>query len=239
MLKVLHVPNYYKPHIGGIEQTCHDIVESLKDQVLQKVICFSEDKKTKYQIIDDIDVVKCGVWKKMMSQSISFSYKKELKKILKDFNPDYMIVHFPNPFVIHYILKLIKRKRTKLLVWYHADIVKQKIVGWFFKGQTKRLLSKAEHIICTSPLYSEASDSLKKFQDKITIIPSCINEERLRITEEVKVKAEAIRNDNLGKTIIFAVGRHVEYKGLTYLIEASKYLNDSYAIYIAGQGPMT
>ena len=27
MLKVLHVPNYYKPHIGGIEQTCHDIVE--------------------------------------------------------------------------------------------------------------------------------------------------------------------------------------------------------------------
>ena len=116
MLKVLHVPNYYKPHIGGIEQTCHDIVESLKDQVLQKVICFSEDKKTKYQIIDDIDVVKCGVWKKMMSQSISFSYKKELKKILKDFNPDYMIVHFPNPFVIHYILKLIKRKRTKLLV---------------------------------------------------------------------------------------------------------------------------
>ncbi len=231
MLKVLHVPNYYKPHIGGIEQTCHDIVESLNDQVLQKVICFSEDKKTKYQIIDDIDVVKCGVWKKMMSQSISFSYKKELKKILKDFNPDYMIVH--------YILKLIKRKRTKLLVWYHADIVKQKIVGWFFKGQTKRLLGKAEHIICTSPLYSEASDSLKKFQDKITIIPSCINEERLRITEEVKVKAEAIRNDNLGKTIIFAVGRHVEYKGLTYLIEASKYLNNSYAIYIAGQGPMT
>lgn len=51
----------------------------------------------------------------MMSQSISFSYKKELKKILKDFNPDYMIVHFPNPFVIHYILKLIKRKKNKAL----------------------------------------------------------------------------------------------------------------------------
>lgn len=45
MLKVLHVPNYYKPHIGGIEQTCHDIVESLKDQVLQRSFALVKIRK--------------------------------------------------------------------------------------------------------------------------------------------------------------------------------------------------
>ncbi len=239
MLKVLHVPNYYKPHIGGIEQTCHDIVDALDGQVLQKVICFSEDKKTKHQVIDGVDVVKCGVWKKIMSQSISFAYKKELKKILKEFHPDIMVVHFPNPFVIHYILKLSKKMNIQMMVWYHTDIVKQKLVGWFFKGQTRRILKRSSQIICTSALYSKASVSLKNFQSKITIIPSCINEKRLKMTEEAKEKAEEIKRNYADKVIVFAVGRHVEYKGLRYLIEASKDLDDSYKIFIAGQGPLT
>lgn len=76
MLKVLHVPNYYKPHIGGIEQTCHDIVDALDGQVLQKVICFSEDKTTKHQAIDGVDVVKCGVWKKLCHSLYPLLLKK-------------------------------------------------------------------------------------------------------------------------------------------------------------------
>ncbi len=239
MQKILHIPNYYKPHIGGIEQTCHDIVESLSEKYQQKVICFSEDSKTKYEIIDGIEVIKCGVWKKILSQSISFSYKKELKRVLKEFKPECIILHFPNPFVQHYVLKLIKKLKLTLIVWYHTDIVKQKIVRRFFKGQTKRLLNKAEHIICTSPSYSQFSETLKKYQNKITMIPSCINENRLEIDEKTKEMACEIRKDNMDKIIVFAVGRHVKYKGLTYLVEASKYLDDRYAIYIAGQGPLT
>ncbi|MCM1131328.1 MAG: glycosyltransferase [Roseburia sp.] len=239
MQKILHIPNYYKPHIGGIEQTCHDIVESLTEKVQQKVICFSEDKTTKHEVINGIEVTKCGVWKKFLSQSISFSYKKELKRILKEFKPDCIIVHFPNPFVQRYVLKFLKKSNIKLIVWYHTDIVKQKIIRQFFKGQTRRLLNKAEHIICTSPIYSQMSQTLKNYQNKISIIPSCINEKRLEIDEKTKEKANQIRKDNLDKVIVFAIGRHVKYKGLTYLIEASKYLDDRYAIYIAGQGPLT
>lgn len=239
MLKVLHIPNYYKPHIGGIEQTCHDIVESLKEQYQQKVICFSEDKKTKYEVVDGIDVVKCGVWKKILSQSISFAYKKELKKILREFQPDFVIIHFPNPFVQRYVLKFLKKRNIKLIVWYHTDIVKQKVIRWFFKGQTRRLLNRAMDIVCTSPIYRDYSETLKKYKKKISIIPSCINEDRLLLNDNSNQLAMQIRKDNFGKKIVFAVGRHVKYKGLTYLIEASKYLDDTYAIFIGGTGPLT
>ena len=30
-IKVLNISNYYKPHIGGIEQVAHDISDSLLD----------------------------------------------------------------------------------------------------------------------------------------------------------------------------------------------------------------
>lgn len=239
MKKILHIPNYYKPHIGGIEQTCHDIVEALGNDFTQKVICFSEDKKTKIEIVDGIEVTKCGVWKKIASQSISMSYKKLLKKLIKGYEPDIIIFHFPNPFVSHYLLKFIKRKNIRFIVWYHADIIKQKLIKKFFEGQTKKLLTKANQIVCTSPIYQTTSKNLILHKDKVKVIPSCINEERLILNTQDLILSEELKNKYKDKKIIFAFGRHVTYKGLTYLVEASKYLDNSYQVLIGGSGPLT
>lgn len=45
MKKVLQIPNYQYPHIGGIEQVARDIADSLLDdkEIEQKMICFNED----------------------------------------------------------------------------------------------------------------------------------------------------------------------------------------------------
>ena len=56
--KVLQISNYYTPHIGGIEQTCQYLSEGLKDEYEVKVICFSEDKETKVQETNGIQVIK-------------------------------------------------------------------------------------------------------------------------------------------------------------------------------------
>ena len=34
-MKILQISNYYKPHIGGIEQVAHDISDSLLDKYEQ------------------------------------------------------------------------------------------------------------------------------------------------------------------------------------------------------------
>ncbi len=239
MQKILHIPNYYKPHIGGIEQTCHDIVESCKNKFEQKVICFSENSEDKIEIIDDIEVTKCGVWKKIASQSISFSYPKKLKEIINNFNPDIVIFHYPNPYVSHYLRKILLRKKCKLVLWYHADIIKQKSVSFLLTRQTKWLLNRAEVIISTSPIYPQFSENLKKHSDKVKVIPSCINEERLYVTEEDKIKAKKIKEQYENKKIIFAFGRHVKYKGLIYLVESAELINKDAVILIGGKGPLT
>lgn len=49
---------------------------------------------------------------------------------------------------------------------------------------------------------------------------------------------EAIKEKYEGKKIVFFVGRHIQYKGLPYLIEAEKKVNSDCVFVIAGEGPL-
>lgn len=87
--------------------------------------------------------------------------------------------------------------------------------------------------------YIEDSPYLSRRRDKCVAVPSCINEDRLRVSEETERLAEEYRRENAGKKVCFAFGRHVPYKGLTYLVRAARSLPDDYVVYIGGKGPLT
>ena len=109
----------------------------------------------------------------------------------------------------------------------------------FFKKQNKKLLERAEKIVATSPNYIEGSKFLSVNANKCVVVPNCVSEDRTKISDVCTQKAENIRKGADGKTLCFACGRHVPYKGLEYLVRASKFLNDGFAINIAGRGPLT
>ena len=239
MKKVLQIVNYMYPHIGGIEQVARDILISLKCSYEQKVICFNHEKGTIVNTLDDVEITRVKCQAKVASQSIAVSYGKELKKILKSYQPDIVIFHYPNPFVAHFLCKYLKKKTFKFILYWHLDITKQKILGKLFKGQNLKLLKYADKIVATSPNYIEGSPWLLPNRDKCVVIPNCVNEVRLKYDEKHIQAALDIKKKYEGKTICFAFGRHVEYKGLTYLVKAAKYLNENYLVLIGGKGPLT
>lgn len=238
MRKILHISKYYSPFQGGTEQIAQDCVSSLSDLYEQKVICFNHKKGDEREYVDGIEIIRCGCIAKISSQSLSISYGNILRKTLNVFKPDIIVFHYPNPFVAHLLLKYISKK-TKFVIYWHLDIVKQRILKNLFIGQNHRLIRRADLLIATSPRYVEGSPYLSSASGKCKIIPNCINVERFRLSDEsVKISSE-IREKNCGKIICFAVGRHTEYKGFSYLIQASQYLDDRFAIFIAGKGELT
>ncbi len=239
MKKILHIPNYYNPHTGGIEQTTEDFVNSIMGEYDQRVLCFKDAKGTITEEVNGILVTRVGCQAKVMSQSIAYHYKREMKRLMTEFKPDIVVFHFPNPYVARYLMKYLKNKSFKFILYWHLDITKQKIMGKLFNGQTRNLLKYADKIVSTSPNYVKGSEFLPAFENKITIIPSCVNKDRVSINDEINSKALAIKEKYKNKKIIFAFGRHVEYKGLTYLIKASNLLDDSYVVLIGGSGPLT
>lgn len=239
-MKILHFACYYSPHIGGIEQVAQDVVNAIGNEYEQRVICFNHKKHNETDIVDGIKVVRAGCFAKIASQQISFSFKKLLKRQFKEFKPDLLIFHYPNPFAAHYILKMLKKfKNCKLILYWHLDITKQKLLGKLFNGQTQKLLKRAEKVVATSPNYIEGSKFLPDFINKCVVVPNCVNSSRLNIMPEDVQKAEQIKHKNCGKIICFAIGRHVPYKGMEYLIKASKLLSGDFKIIIGGEGPLT
>lgn len=239
MKKILHISKYYYPFSGGTEQIARDCVLALKDGTKQKVIAFNDGKNDKFEIIDGIEVIKCGCFAKVSSQSLSFSYKKKLHEIMNEFEPDCVIFHYPNPFVAELLLDELKKSKAKLIVYWHLDIVKQRFLKKLFSPQNRKLLERAYKVVATSPNYIEGSPWLQLVKEKCIVIPNCINVERMMITPAIEKRAAEIREKNRDKIICVAVGRHTEYKGFTYLVKASKLLEDKFQIYITGTGELT
>ena len=250
MKKILQISNYIYPNIGGIEQVTRDIANAFTadGNYEQKIICFNETasdgdyichrNETVHDVVDGVEVIRCGCITKKASQSISLTFPGELKKLMNHFNPDIIIFHYPNPFEAQFLQRYFKRN-FKFVLYWHLDIVKQKILGKLFYGQTIRLLERADVVVATSPLYIEGSLFLSRYKNKCRVIPNCISENRMVITDDIERKAKSIRADNKNKTICFGIGRHIPYKGFTYLVEASKYLDDRFIIYIGGRGELT
>lgn len=237
-MKILHIPNYYNPHVGGIEKTCEDIVNSLKGKYEQEVICFKDAPHSQKDIVNDIPVIRVGTQTKVASQSISVGYRKLLRKEFKEFKPDIVIFHYPNPFVAASLLPLLeKNKNIKFILYWHLDITKQKMLGKLFDGQNKRLLKRANKIISTSREYASNSKYLPSYKEKITIIPSCVSLRTMN-EKDLKNKIEEIKEENKGKKIVFAFGRHVKHKGFNHFIDAAKEL-PTYNFVLGGKGKMT
>lgn len=203
------------------------------------MIAFNDGKDDRTDTVDGIEVIKCGCFAKIAAQSLSTSYGKHLHQVMKDFQPDIVVFHYPNPFVAALLLRELKTTKAKLVVYWHLDIIRQKYLRVLFASQNRRLLECAVKVIATSPNYIEGSQWLQSVKEKCVVVPNCINVERMSVTDDIQKRAEEIRTKNSGKTICVAVGRHTEYKGFTYLIQASKLLDGRFLIYITGTGELT
>lgn len=232
MKKILHISNYYHPHVGGIETTAKSIVETLKlaNNYEQKVICFGDGPN----IVDDIPVIRLPYLLKIASQAISFKYRSVLKKTIKEFNPDVIIIHTPNPLVEHYLNSC--HYTGKIIVYHHLDIYRQKILKYFVRPVTHTTNKRADVIVCSSEKYIDGSKELKKYKDKCRVIPLCYKEEDLALTEEEVAEVNHIKEKYKGKTILFYSGRHARFKGVRYALWAARQFDD--VVFLIGRvGP--
>lgn len=237
MKKILHISKYFYPQEGGIEIVCRNIVENVEG-FQHLVLCFNSETETVSENIRGIDVKRISTFLKWASQPISSTYFREYKQTLREFEPDLIHFHAPNPLIMFYTL-LLKPKKTKLLIHWHSDIVEQKILYLFVKPLESLFLKMADCIFVTSENYLSGSSPLHKFRHKTRLVPCAIEQENFTISPQEQSDYEAFKKKFEGKKIVFSIGRHVTYKGLRYLIEAEKHIESDCLILIAGTGPLT
>lgn len=234
---ILHISKYYAPYLGGIESVAKQIVSSL-ERHQNIVVCFSNDRRTHYDIVDGVQVIRIGVCASIASQDIALSYYAQLRRVIETHQPNVVHFHCPNPFVYPILLNLLP-KRTKLVVHWHSDILGKGLLYRLIAPLEKKLLERADLILATSPNYAENSAILQPHNSKIAILPNVITPERFSLQPSDAQRILQIKEQWHNKKLVLFCGRHVPYKGIDRLIEAAQWMSPNIQVLIAGKGPFT
>lgn len=237
-MKILHISKYYYPYVGGVENICKYIVDASDVSGYKSaVVCFSEKSKNSIDDVNGVKVYRVGSWVTINRQALSLSYFTILYKAIKEFKPDVIQFHWANPFPAAVLLTMIP-KDVKLVVHWHMDIIKQAKIYPLIKPIETRLLKRANLIVVTSPQYRDGSKPLQPFRSKIRIVQNAFDKDMFdRILQEDH--SEEIKSRYGNRKIVFFVGRHIQYKGLPYLLEAEKFVKSNCVFVVAGGGPLT
>lgn len=234
MKKILQFSKFYPPAMGGIEQVAWDIVKGINhaDAYHCDVLCFHHEMLKKSEVVSDqgAKIFRMKTWKVVASTPLSISIFHQYFKLLPDY--DIVHIHVPNPLAT---LAAVFTFRKKMVVHWHSDIVKQKLMLRLFRPLQNIMLKKADVVVVTSDKYGAESEQLKNYRHKLVTVPIGIEDQSSEMRKSID---ERISAQYQGKKIIFSLGRLAYYKGFEYLIKSAHHLPDDYLILIGGGGEL-
>ncbi len=226
---ILHLGKFY-PFNGGMEKAILDIVEDFSSRdVTCDLLCIATGKPgvTKLNEHCHIDAAS-SIWH-CNSVSISPAMIGKLRKICNRY--DIIHIHCPNPMAN--LALFLSGYKGKVVLHWHSDILRQKIMLKFYKPLQTWLINRADVIIGTSPVYLDKSPFLQDAKNKVAVVPLGVSK-----VHPSPDGVKAIKDRYAGRKIVFALGRLVEYKGFKYLIDAARSLGDDFVVLIGGTGPL-
>jgi len=227
-LRVLQVGKFYPPHKGGMETYLRDLCERLGARVETEVVVANDGRADEEELVGGVRVARAGTLLNLGAAPVC----PGMARRIRESDARLVHLHFPHPTGI--LSYLASGHRGPLVVTYHSDIVRQKIMGRAFRPVLYRFLARASRIIATSPDYVESSPVLRDFIAKCRVIPLGIAAEKFENGDDdeatLRVRAQH------GPRIVLGVGRLIYYKGFEHLIRAMRTVDST--LLIIGEGPL-
>lgn len=230
---ILHVYKDYPPVMGGIEGHVA-LLARAQAAAGHRVTVLVTDPDGGGSEADDqeVRVIRAGRLATIASTPLSLALPRHLAQL----RPDLCHLHCPYP--VAELAWLLRGRHPMVLTW-HSDVVRQRLLGAVWSLGQRMLLARADRVLATSPRYAASSAFLRR-----------VPPERLRVVP-LGIQAPALRPDpdrarerfGAGPNLVF-VGQLRYYKGLGSLLEALALLRQESAgalrprLLVAGRGPM-
>lgn len=149
---------------------------------------------------------------------------------------DLVHLHFPADPMAHLAAVSLPRAVRRVITW-HSDIVRQARLLKVYRPFLNALLRSADAIILPTPAHLTSSEQLEMVRatGRFFVIPFGFDLQRFR---DRPPAADEIRKRHAGRFLLFALGRHVYYKGFEFLIRALRELPEA-SLVLGGRGPLT
>lgn len=229
-MRVLQLGKFY-PIRGGVEKVAYDLMVGLSERGVHcDMMCAATQGGSRVIPINrNAHLICCHTWLKAAATMISPAMIFTLRKVCRQY--DIIHVHHPDPMAC--LALYLSGYKGRVIVHWHSDIQKQKILLNFYRPLQNWLLSRADLVIGTTPVYLSESPYLQSVQKKSVCLPIGISP----MHPDAK-SVEAIRQRYMNKKIVFSLGRLVAYKGFCHLVAAAQYLGDDFVVLIGGTGAL-
>lgn len=232
MLKILQHVKSYHTTLGGVERVVEELVPALNRHADLEVdvLCQGPDTRV-YALAERGRVYQAKTDLAIAAASLSWRDFSVWRSIASRYD----IVHVHLPWPQSNLNLWLKRFQGAVVVHWHSDIVRQRLLYGGFRWLEHWLLQRADRICATSPKLLEQSAALDGFRHKALSIPIGIPAAAHDIGED---EIRALRQRYGGRRIVFALGRLVPYKGFEHLVRSAALLVRDGLILIGGDGPL-
>ena len=242
-MKVLHIGKYFEPFKGGVETYLRDLVVGLQAHEVQCAVLVHDHRpglrSRKEQFGTEgggFPVWRAGTWLRLFYTPLSPAFPFLLRRLIKDFQPDLVHVHLPNPSAL-WALLLASARRRPLVVHWHSDVVTDSL-GWLmrflyllYRPLERALLRRAALIVATSESYLRSSASLQAHPGRCRVVPLGLDPRRMAALAALAPPAPSHGTE----LQVLAIGRLTYYKGFGYLVEAAA-RTSGVRVHIVGSG---
>ena len=232
-MKVLQIyKDFNPPVVGGIENHLNLLARNLRNrQIDVDVLVSNTICRLSRGNLDGIRIIRVPQLGRLSAAPINPTLPFWLRKLAP--NADLLHFHLPNPTAV--MAYLFSGLRSRVVVTYHSDIVRQVRLKRIYIPFLHMFLRRADIILATSPNYIATSKILMRYRHKCIVAPLGID--LSRFTNVVSSRIDMQRKETAGDLpILLFIGRFRHYKGLDVLVESMRQINAQ--LWLVGSGPL-
>ncbi len=233
-LHITQVSPFFTPHIGGVESHVLALSRWLVTEGYRVTVVSSKlGDEPAEEFIDGIHVIRLEPLAEVFSTPINYQFRRRLVQL----ETDIVHAHSPPPLTEVSAARAAEELGVPFVLTYHCDLELPSPLGTLLTELYRRTLGlyalrKADAIITTTDSYHATSRSVWAYEP--VVIPNAINADLFN----PEISGEQIRERYAleDSKIVLFVGRLRRHKGLEFLIESARYVDDDVRYIIVGSG---
>lgn len=217
-LRVLHIGKFYPPYRGGMEVFLADLLNEQRRQGIDAHALVHGDPEPD----DPPWIERVPVQFSLVFAPMAMGFRSALGNAIERLRPDVLHLHLPNNSAL-WALTLPIARRVPWVVHWHSDVVVSNIklsvalAYLLYRPFEQALLERSCEIFATSPTYLDASNALRHWRRKCSVIPLGLNIESQPDSVPIDDPYQWSSDTRLK---LLSIGRLTYYKGFETLINA-------------------
>ena len=236
-MRLLHFGKYAFGHAGGMERHVELLTRGLAARGADVwVVAYDPSGRAEPAVIDGVHVEPVRPLVHFGSQAIAPALFSRAARLSRQGQFDVVHQHWPDPFA-HVAASVAAKGAVHVATW-HSDILRQRYVGAAYRFLGPRLLRRPDAVIGATSAHL-ASSQVDAFAppERRHVVAYGVDMASLRLTDGVRQRVARLRERYGNRPLVFALGRHVYYKGFDVLIRAMAEVPA--VLLLGGDGPLS